>query len=215
MVPIPRKLYSAYYGLTVYRLVDPMWLNFILRAHLSLRGAQIFSIRRFSYYLRYSRTAVDFSMPTDDYSVAISGGLKLKGVNDSSKVSKPQKKKRSKLASTNTKFEGSKDEAPEFSKEADVEEYAHDGDLNVNLNRRKMDDVEKDALSRPQVGRTEAELKHEERKRKRVCLPVLPSYCDLILCSSHLCYSSTNALSVKGLRLTRSASRSSIDILAT
>ena len=106
-------------------------------------------------------------MPADDYTAAVSGGLKLKNVSSSSKVSKAHKKKRPKPSQ------------PESSANADAEKPEtgandHGGDGQVDQDDGTVDKSEqmlKDsaAISPPLAGKTEAELRHEERRRKRVC----------------------------------------------
>ena len=110
-------------------------------------------------------------MPADDYTAAVSGGLKLKGVSSSSKVSKSRKKKRPKAPEsesiTNVRSDESKDEPTKDGEDATTEqdESTRDG------SERPLEDVE--ATTPPQVGKTEAELRHEERRRKRVCSSLL------------------------------------------
>ena len=106
------------------------------------------------------------AMPADDYAAAVSGGLKLKGVNSSSKVSKTRKTKRPKApkseSTTNVRSDESKDQPTKDGEDAAIEqdESTRDG------SERKLENVE--ATTPPQVGKTEAELRHEERRRKRV-----------------------------------------------
>ena len=130
-------------------------------------------------------------MPADDYTAAISGGLKLKGVNSSAKISKSHRKKRPKPAQ------------PEASSaDADNAEESKDGALRddgddvkderddavVEQSRRSLGDGKATPLSPLQAGKTEAELRHEERRRKRVC--------------DFLCLSQLTLLSRWGLWLT-------------
>ena len=108
-------------------------------------------------------------MPSDDYSAAVSGGLKLKGVNPSSKVSKHKKKKPKPAQSA------ASETAEESKNSASAEGLKPDGEDPEATTRRSLDgSMEKDeeATSPPvRVGKTEAELRHEERRRKRVGLP--------------------------------------------
>ncbi|KAM0799322.1 hypothetical protein BDR22DRAFT_911353 [Usnea florida] len=105
-------------------------------------------------------------MPADDYTAAVSGGLKLKGVSSSSKVSKTRKNKRPKASESestkNVRSDESKDEPTKDGEDDTIEqdESTRDG------SERKLDSVE--ATTPPQVGKTEAELRHEERRRKRL-----------------------------------------------
>ena len=111
------------------------------------------------------------AMPADDYTAAVSGGLKLKGVNSTSKVSKPRKKKRPKApeseSTTNVRSEESKDEPIKDGEDTTTEQ----DESTIDGSERKLENVE--ATAPPQVGKTEAELRHEERRRKRVCSSLL------------------------------------------
>lgn len=106
-------------------------------------------------------------MPVDDYSAAVSGGLKLKGVNSSSKISKHKKKKAKPDSDPAT---------ADQSKEETVTQNAYLGaDSTEGAALKKIqgsDDATEglgDATPPPtRAGKTEAELRHEERRRKRV-----------------------------------------------
>ena len=102
-------------------------------------------------------------MPADDYTAAVSGGLKLKNVSSSSKVSKSHKKKRPKSSQPadagNSNDGGAKDDGGDVKIDQD--------DSTIGKNEQVLDDVE--AASPSRAGKTEAELRHEERRRKRVC----------------------------------------------
>ena len=108
-------------------------------------------------------------MPSDDYSAAVSGGLKLKGVNSSSKVSKNKKKKPKPAQSADSET------AEEAKNSASAEGLKPDGEDSEAITRRSQDgSIEKDeeVTSPPaRAGKTEAELRHEERRRKRVGFP--------------------------------------------
>ena len=110
-------------------------------------------------------------MPADDYTAAVSGGLKLKGVNSTSKVSKSHKKKRPKApeseTTTNVRSDESKEEPTNDGEDATTEL----GDSTIDGSKRSLEKVE--ATTPAQVGKTEAELRHEERRRKRVCSSLL------------------------------------------
>ncbi|KAL2048532.1 hypothetical protein N7G274_000444 [Stereocaulon virgatum] len=122
-------------------------------------------------------------MPGDEYSAAVSGGLKLKGVGSGSRVSKGRKKKVKPVQHV----EGGKDRLERV-------DGGEDGGLNQDL---KPEDEEADAVrgrnlggdgSRERsgqegerdgedatllpplqrAGKTEAELRHEERRRRRL-----------------------------------------------
>ncbi|KAF6230159.1 hypothetical protein HO133_004498 [Letharia lupina] len=105
-------------------------------------------------------------MPADDYTAAVSGGLKLKSVASSSKVSKSHKKKRPKPSqpesSADANAEKSKDGATDHGDDVKDE---HD-DATVDKSQQASEEAE--ALSPVRAGKTEAELRHEERRRKRL-----------------------------------------------
>ena len=101
-------------------------------------------------------------MPADDYTAAVSGGLKLKNVSSSSKVSKSHKKRRPK-SSQPADAEKSNDGGAK-NDGGDVKIDQDDG--TIDRNEQVLDDVE--AVSPSRAGKTEAELRHEERRRKRV-----------------------------------------------
>jgi len=104
------------------------------------------------------------SMPADDYTAAVSGGLKLKGVNSSSKVSK-HKKKNPKAEANPTDSDKPKVETP-TSGNSDDQIVSDRGPEAASTIER-----EGEAASSPaRAGKTEAELRHEERRRKRVGL---------------------------------------------
>lgn len=109
------------------------------------------------------------TMPADEYSTAISGGLKLKGVNPSSKISKHRKKKpkfQVDPAVTDQSSKGPSSEVPGD----DARDHAAG---QSSLKRGEGDDEtggrEDGATTSPQAGKTDAEIRHEERRRKRVC----------------------------------------------
>jgi len=119
-------------------------------------------------------------MPVDDYRAAIAGGLKLKGVNPSSKITKHRKKK-AKPETQSTAADHSKAEVatPNASSETDptaisAGESIHDKD----------DPAGGDGAATPpppplpptQAGKTDAEIKHAERRRKRVYSTFLPPH---------------------------------------
>jgi len=107
-------------------------------------------------------------MPADEYSAAVSGGLKLKGVNPSSKVSK-KKKKRSKPETDPSATDTSKDEATTQTQHANL--GADPAERAITKTHEGGDPSKKrdeEAKPPPQTGKTEAELRHEERRRKGV-----------------------------------------------
>ena len=116
-------------------------------------------------------------MPQDDYSATSSGALKLKGVN--SKVSKSHKKKRPKPLQPA--------ESSDTTQHAETGQDKNSGDeilgdpslKNKNSREvggnddRKEQEVNEEGLREDvafrAVGKTEAERRHEERRRRRVC----------------------------------------------
>lgn len=111
-------------------------------------------------------------MPADDYTTAVSGGLKLKGVNTSSKVSKSHKKKRPKPSQASSSADANADKSKNGAVD-DGEDVKDQGD-DATIDKSKQALEEGGAMSPPRAGKTEAELRHEEHRRKRVC-------CSLIL----------------------------------
>ena len=102
-------------------------------------------------------------MGADEYTAAASGSLKLKGVKDS-KIDKKKKKKRRQLEDDSLK-------EPAKIAKGQVEEFDTDGASKPN--ERTLGDAlaEEDAESDCTpigAGKTEAERRHEERRRKRV-----------------------------------------------
>lgn len=104
-------------------------------------------------------------MPADDYTAAVSGGLKLKNVSSSSKVSKSHKKKRPKPAQP----ESSADANAEKSKNGAIDDDEDNKDEQDDAAIDKGKEALEDDGGAPRAGKTEAELRHEERRRKRVC----------------------------------------------
>ena len=118
-------------------------------------------------------------MPADDYTAAVSGGLKLKNVSLSSKVSKSHKKKRPKSSQ------------PESTGDANVEKFKDEIRDNGEGFKNCQDDIAiKDKNNYPvedggvksslRAGKTEAEVRHEERRRRRV------PYSHILLLASYL-----------------------------
>ncbi|KAI4269856.1 MAG: hypothetical protein LQ337_007042 [Flavoplaca oasis] len=104
-------------------------------------------------------------MPSSDYTSAASGGLRLKGVNPSSKITK-HKKKRPKPA------EQSSDPTTSDPK-SKSQDPNHDNLDKTPAEKLKVEEIhnqdhrDEDVLPRP-AGKTEAELRHEERRRRRL-----------------------------------------------
>lgn len=114
-------------------------------------------------------------MPGDDYSAVVSGGLKLKGVNSSSKVSKHKKKKLKPAQPMES--EKNPDKSEDATDGASTEELRPKGEEAGDITKKdhggegsREREREEEATPPPQrAGKTEAELRHEERRRKRVC----------------------------------------------
>ena len=104
-------------------------------------------------------------MPADDYTAAISGGLKLKGVNSSGKVSKHHKKQRPKHSQPETSANASADKSKDGA--IDDGEQVEDGQEDATIGKGKQLFEDGEATSPPPAGKTEAELRHEEHRRKR------------------------------------------------
>jgi protein FAM32A len=104
-------------------------------------------------------------MPKDDYASAIGGGLKLKGSKPEG-VKKKKKKDKSKissdLASTSTKD-------PEASKDLEGKETK----VSEDVDAEELGRLEEEAYGGSGGGKTEAEKKYDEMKRKRVCIFLL------------------------------------------
>ena len=137
-------------------------------------------------------------MPRDEYTAGAGGALKLKGVSSSSKISKPHKKKRPKPP------QPAESSGAVLGTEKQVEKVAGDdlvGEGNLSnadgSEQREKDEVDDGKRTGEEdggegvilraVGKTEAEKRHEERRRKRVrriLLKPLPSPA----CSSHVVF---------------------------
>ncbi|KAL8770639.1 MAG: hypothetical protein Q9209_003707 [Squamulea sp. 1 TL-2023] len=108
-------------------------------------------------------------MPTDDYTPASSGGLRLKGVNLSAKISK-HKKKRPKPAETEKAQ--SQSSKPTTGSPQSNSLASNDDTLNTNLQETSKSEgyvrgEGSEAPAQPR-GKTEAEIRHEERRRRRL-----------------------------------------------
>lgn len=116
-------------------------------------------------------------MTADDYTAAVPGGLKLKGLNSSSKVSKPHKKKRPKSSQPGSSADAHADESKDGAI-GDGEDVKDERD-DATMDQSEQAPKDREAISLPRAGKTEAELRHEERRRKRVCyirMLLLPSF---------------------------------------
>ncbi|MCJ1427501.1 hypothetical protein MMC29_005404, partial [Sticta canariensis] len=117
-------------------------------------------------------------MPHDDYTASTGGALKLKGVGSASKISKPHKKKRPKppqRAEFSDRALGTEEQAEKVVEDETVGERSpgmKDGGEQRKIEevdgmRMGEEDVEEGVILRA-VGKTEAERRHEERRRKRL-----------------------------------------------
>ena len=105
-------------------------------------------------------------MPSEDYTAVTPGGLKLKGVNGS-KISKPSKKRR----------KPNPEALPKHSADdgADSEGAVgkHNGVISTTKDEPSTEQAEErdggEDMGEQHGGKTEAELRHEERRRRRVC----------------------------------------------
>ena len=128
--------------------------------------------------MNFSSQICPRAMPTDEYVSAAGGSLKLKGVNSSSKITKKKKKRPNSPDNTAS----SKPEAPTQTSRQE------DGDPEDEASRRETDaiieresDVQpgmENEVVAPNRGKTEAELRHEERRRRRVWLEIHYLYTD-------------------------------------
>lgn len=101
-------------------------------------------------------------MPSSDYSNVVGGGLKLKGAKDAGVKKKKKKEKKEKTSSDKPSME-------------------KDNDSSTAMQKALADEEDDDkALQRPadaeikQYGKTEAQKRHEEMRRKRVLLILSP-----------------------------------------
>lgn len=144
-----------------------------------------------------SITNLYLSMPTDDYTSAAGGGLRLKGV-AGAKIAK-HKKKRPKHPEPEKRSSSANPDAEPYEQRQSGEEQARS--LTKNPNDQTEDEVLKreESEDRSQArGKTEAELRHEERRRRRVCPLFTYSPCSFLrheegLICGFSCLSSKNA----------------------
>ncbi|KAI4235535.1 MAG: hypothetical protein LQ349_003088 [Xanthoria aureola] len=111
-------------------------------------------------------------MSPSDYTSAKTGTLRLKGVHPTAKIQKP-KKKRPKPSSDPTTS------VPKSKKPAETPDHADpDPDADTKVDSARIEDEERDGgdgaegVTQQQLlrvgGKTEAELRHEERRRRRL-----------------------------------------------
>ncbi|MDI1488374.1 MAG: hypothetical protein OHK93_007649 [Ramalina farinacea] len=109
-------------------------------------------------------------MPSGDYAAVSTGALKLKGVASSSKIVKHKKKKKVKPPPSP---DAAKEDEPPSEQSTELQlsktttdDHPEDNDAPRN---NDSDPHQKDHRPEPQrAGKTEAELRHEERRRKRL-----------------------------------------------
>lgn len=106
-------------------------------------------------------------MPGDEYASATGGSLKLKGVNSSSKITK-KKKKRPKSPKESPERTEQRSKSEDRSKPAE-EDREVESDALAQQDSNAQNEVEDDTALRNR-GKTEAEIRHEERRRRRVGL---------------------------------------------
>jgi len=107
-------------------------------------------------------------MPSSDYGNAVGGGLKLKGAKDAGV--KKHKKKAKKPQAQETESTHKQHSEDDSAVQTALAEEENDGDGSGALVKQR--DVEE-----KEFGKTEAQKKHEERRRKRVCLSRRISLC--------------------------------------
>ena len=121
-------------------------------------------------------------MPADEYTSATGGSLKLKGVNSSSKITKSHKKKKLKAdkQSSSAKTENDSEIAQDGPSTAANEPGTADETALTRANQEKRieEDLEAEIAARNR-GKTEAQFRHEEQRRKRVGLIYLSFYCSV------------------------------------
>ncbi|KAL8731405.1 MAG: hypothetical protein Q9181_004321 [Wetmoreana brouardii] len=103
-------------------------------------------------------------MPADDYASAAGGGLRLKGVNPSSKISK-HKKKRPKPQPDPEKGSSSINSDADASKVSQKPKEDDGGRERLDGDNSAREDDEEASITR---GKTQVELQHEERRRRRL-----------------------------------------------
>ena len=99
-------------------------------------------------------------MSTEDYKPVVSGSLKLKGVQDSG-IKKKKKRPKPPLQSTSNQ---------DFARELSAHKIESDaGSQSVNEEKEKdAEDAGEEEAPLHGRAKTEAEIRHEERRRKRV-----------------------------------------------
>lgn len=106
-------------------------------------------------------------MPSEDYTPVTSGALKLKGVNPSARVGKHKKKRPKDTKTDQTKATA---DSTATNPEADgetAERGASTNDKHVTKEEHSSGQISQEHLP-TNSGKTDAELRHEERRRKRL-----------------------------------------------
>jgi len=103
-------------------------------------------------------------MPSSDYTSAVGGGLKLKGAAQDAGVKKTKKKKKPFKTEGEPEVPQSTDGSVSLQRALAEEEKNGEKDNEVTALER--------AAETRELGKTEAQKRHEERRRKRVCSPV-------------------------------------------
>ena len=110
-------------------------------------------------------------MPADEYTSATGGSLKLKGVNSSSKILKSHKKKKPKpeKQSLPSNLENPTENAQDNPfKPAEGSSTTDRNTMTRTKSEREIEEDLEAEISERNRGKTEAELRHEERRRRRV-----------------------------------------------
>ena len=105
-------------------------------------------------------------MGSDEYTAITGGTLKLKGVKDA-RITKPKKKK--KTTGVDDEEKGKKSESAAGKDTALAEKSSRQKEIDQAL-ADEMDKEEQEDQPAPGAGKTEAERRYEERRRKRVRL---------------------------------------------
>lgn len=104
-------------------------------------------------------------MAGDEYASTGGGSLKLKGVNPSSKITKKKKKRPKSPKSPEPTTQSTKQTDENQAEEAPIPDDSTVAQRGADARPAVEDDV-----PAHNIGKTEAELRHEERRRRRVRL---------------------------------------------
>ena len=105
-------------------------------------------------------------MPAEDYMPATSGSLKLKGVQNS-KISKKKKRSKAPPQASSTR-DSAASPSPRRQLTAGEQKLHTGSQLEKREELETASDTEKQDLPLHGRGKTEAEIRHEEKRRKRV-----------------------------------------------